>query len=64
MKQRNAQNFVERNTEEYSVALENQQAREPVLLANGKGKATVHAVPSKWSREKHLTLSHLSGADI
>lgn len=60
---KNAQHFVEQMTDKSSLALENQQMRDPAHVVNGKGKVTVHAGPSKWSCAKHLTLPHLSYAD-
>jgi hypothetical protein len=41
-----------------SLLLEKQQAWDPEPV-NCKGKATVHAGPSKWSCAKHLTLPSL-----
>jgi hypothetical protein len=53
---RNAQHFTERNTDKSSLTLENQQACDPAFIINGKGKATVHAVPFIWSCVRYLTL--------
>jgi hypothetical protein len=52
----NAQYFTEQNTDKSSLTLEKQQACDPALVINGKGKATVHAIPFKWSYVKHLTV--------
>jgi hypothetical protein len=51
MKQRNAEHSVEQNNNNNSLKLENQSACDPSLLS-GKGKATVHAEPSKRSCAK------------
>jgi hypothetical protein len=55
VRQINAQHLVKQNTDKRSLALENLRAWD-LALVNGKGKAIVHAVPSKYSCAKQLTL--------